>query len=426
MIRHLALWSVMIITFYLPSLPTSQAQTASRIEAFEDVEYFVVSPDNQYIAVNRSYKIIDIISLSSFEIVYTIKPAISTINIHFEWSADSQSLLLYYDDLVDVWSLADRKSTAQFQHDVQHPLTDDEQKFTTIASLSLDNRLLATLSPYDRVVLLWDFTQKEVIFKLDDSSLEDHLLYYAEFSPNGRWLAVGTLGDTVTVWNTQTGELILNTHADSFAFSTDENLFAAAWGRLTSQIRLWDLQNYQTVLVSHVPLVVSQLEFSTDNTILWADSRDSILVSSGWYQNHGIRGWELTSYAEIYFFPTTNSIPVELNANEMMIHVSLDDPPQSLIWNTETDILYTSLVDVDTSLLDLTPPRFGNFLVTDEMLIIGNLEGEFYITDLQGTVVDSVKIADNPLSRIDYFHDDDFYIMALSGTVLEIYRFERG
>jgi WD40 repeat protein len=105
------------------------------------------------------------------------------------------------------------------------------------------------------------------------------------FSPNGQWLATGSLDATTRLWNLKNGILINSRILEGqtsaiavIAFSSDDHWMAT--GSWDGTILLWNLKNLSSkprVLYGHVDAVIS-LAFSPDNHWLAAGSLDTTIL----------------------------------------------------------------------------------------------------------------------------------------------------
>ncbi|MBU1050534.1 WD40 repeat domain-containing protein [Candidatus Bipolaricaulota bacterium] len=123
-------------------------------------------------------------------------------------------------------------------------------------------------------VTLWDVATGN-----KRSTLRGHqnIVHGLAFSPDGQWVAVGSMDTTIRVWEVQTGQLLhtLQTGGGLFdiAFSPDSTMIAAALDNRTAE--LWDVANERRVTtLNHGGEVVS-VAFSPDGTLLASGAYDS-------------------------------------------------------------------------------------------------------------------------------------------------------
>lgn len=98
------------------------------------------------------------------------------------------------------------------------------------------------------------------------------------FSNNASWLAA-RLDRNITIWDIETGQVIINITTDFFAniflFAPDDSLFAIGAGG-DYKIELWDMKNFRKIAIfEHDPnVLISDLVFSADGGRLISSSRD--------------------------------------------------------------------------------------------------------------------------------------------------------
>jgi WD40 repeat protein len=146
----------------------------------------------------------------------------------------------------------------------------------------------------DGEVKLWDAT------RLDKEQEARHILsacvpgayLNVAFSPDGQRLVTGGEGDTVKIWNVQTGQelKILSGHTGdvcAVAFSPDGRWLATAGEDTT--VRIWDAATWKPryTLRGHTGLV-SSLAFSPKGQYLVSGSRD-----------HRVKVWDVTLWQEV-------------------------------------------------------------------------------------------------------------------------------
>lgn len=155
------------------------------------------------------------------------------------------------------------------------------------ASFSPDGKYLATGSE-DRVVRIWNLSQKRISQVFQGHKSE---IYSLAFSPDGRRLVSGSGDKTARMWDLETGSCLftlaieditiaengpVDAGVTSVVLSPDGKFLAA--GSLDTVVRIWDAENGQLVdkLKGHKDSVYS-VAFSPDGKFLVSGSLDKTL-----------------------------------------------------------------------------------------------------------------------------------------------------
>ncbi|GAA5914771.1 uncharacterized protein JCM6883_001086 [Sporobolomyces salmoneus] len=155
------------------------------------------------------------------------------------------------------------------------------------ASFSPDGKYLATGSE-DRIVRIWNLAQKRIAQVFQGHKSE---IYSLAFSPDGRRLVSGSGDKTARMWDLETGACLftlaieditiaengpVDAGVTSVVLSPDGKFLAA--GSLDTVVRIWDAENGQLVdkLKGHKDSVYS-VAFSPDGKFLVSGSLDKTL-----------------------------------------------------------------------------------------------------------------------------------------------------
>jgi WD40 repeat protein len=102
---------------------------------------------------------------------------------------------------------------------------------------------------YGYQVQVWDLTQQNPAEHVVSRGLHDQWITALNFSPDGRWLATGSIDTNVKLWDlTEPREILLNGHSSvvqSVAFSDDGRWLATAGDDAIAY--LWDLSGPRTI-----------------------------------------------------------------------------------------------------------------------------------------------------------------------------------
>ena len=160
---------------------------------------------------------------------------------------------------------------------------------------SLDGRLVCYVTTNDQVKV-YDATSKRTRFiaKLADPPID---IVAAEFSPDSRWLAVGSSGGQIQVWNVGTGRPVGNPlprySADTWKFSFSADGKSLVTYAMDNTARIWNIATSRE-MVSGLRLNWF-LNDHTQWTILPPDG-NSVLEGAGEQAIHVVR---LPTLAEI-------------------------------------------------------------------------------------------------------------------------------
>jgi WD40 repeat protein len=176
---------------------------------------------------------------------------------------------------IALWSRGQRK---------QIRLLESNADSVTSLVFSPDGHLLAS-GHKDGTIHLWHVEQGVRLNILTGHTL---LITGLAFSPDGQWLASGGYDYTVKVWRVRDGKLQVQFRKSvpsvkQVAFSLDGQFLAAGGANPGTQVIMWRVSNWQTVLVlkeAH-PVGAISIAFSPDSRILASASG----IPGNWMEN---------------------------------------------------------------------------------------------------------------------------------------------
>lgn len=251
---------------------------------------------------------------------------------------------------ISLWDIAAQKIIAKMSHPYirpagQRPYTGEPTRLPIVlVEFSADGRRLATSSPIDGRVYLWDASSGQLIRRLDSRiaqgftpfafSGDSRLLATVEaesrltsvwdaetgdkirdieiggelrtkvpvFSPDGTSLALG-VGSGVEVWDVARGRRLFELPGGSvdwpvskLAFSPSGALLAIGTFDSRPGIGIWDLRSGKEQLRLHPGAGIEELAFAADEVLMTHDRSDIA------------RAWDLRAGSEIYRFAHVGSI----------------------------------------------------------------------------------------------------------------------
>ena len=247
----------------------------------------VFSPDgNTLVSINADNDIIQFWDVFNGEKIKTISsPPASTDKAIFSPNGNKLAIT-GRDGTVRFWDVASKTHIRS--------LTGYANMFTDM-EYSPDGKTLALVSSMKRL-RLWDVHSKKLLktYRRDSKSIT-----CVTFAPDSITLACGggdSIGDTVWLWNTKTGEhgRVFTGYRDTIealAFSPDGNIIAC--GGWDETIRLWDVNTGESIKVlTGEKDVVREIEYSPDG---------KMLVSTG--DSGNVRFWDINTGETVRTIP---------------------------------------------------------------------------------------------------------------------------
>jgi serine/threonine protein kinase len=147
----------------------------------------------------------------------------------------------------------------------------------SVAMTMFNNKLMLASAGSDKVVRLWNVTDKQT---KDPQELRHHTgpVYTAAFSPTGEYLATGGWDSKIRIWNVKDGTLhkTLSGHEHdvwSLAFDNCEGLLASSGQDGT--VRIWKLDADEPIQTIHAHKTACHVvRFSVDGKSVFSGARD--------------------------------------------------------------------------------------------------------------------------------------------------------
>jgi WD40 repeat protein len=283
----------------------------------------------------------------------------------------------------------------------------------TALGFSPDGRWLATGS-MDDTALLWDLDDIEA----DPRSLPGHLDDVVEvaFSPDGRWLATASLDYTALLWDLEDPEAdprVLRGHdgeVRSLAFSPDGGWLAT--GSLDGTIQLWELDSpgrAAHVLEPDAGFVLC-LAFSPDGTVLASGSGNGT-VSVWDMGNPGSGAQTLSGHADevVALAFSQDGSSLATGSRDASVRLwDLDDPTAPL-----------AVLEQGDAVLSLTISASGRWLAT------GGEDNAARLWDLQRIAGSSdpslVLVHSGPVQRVSFSGDSQWLATGGPGDAARLF-----
>lgn len=296
--------------------------------------------------------------------------------------------LMFCIGLIHLSSSAVSVATENSLADLSQPLFLRQHKLDVYTvAFSPNGRYLASGS-LDRSILIWDLKERQVIKTLKGHS---HWVTALSFSPNGRYLISGSVDHTLRRWdlNKEDSVEVLKGHEKpitTLTCSADSRYIAS--GSLDKTIRIWDLNNTKSLAVITQPTAVAALRFSP--TGLW--------LASALMDQPEIQLWQwqksaLTQHSSFTGATAENNVLAFSPAGDYLAAGSLDKNIR--IWRTATRALRWTLKGHLASVWSLAYSPDGNYLVSGS---IGDKTMRFWDTQKGQDVYTLLLKANNTYS----------------------------
>lgn len=261
---------------HVRSVENGQIVSTLSSETTDPIWKVAFRPDGRFLAAATKYGIIGLWDIPTGKLVSTLRTRGSTI-FSLAYSLDGNKLAAgSWDGGISLWNLTD-ESKIEFAGTREDGAVYSESTVEGVAScldFHPDGGLLAS-GHWGESVYLWDTESGEQrrTWKVGESKI-----FAIDFSPDGSTLATGGAEDTVRLWNVATGNEVASMlgHAGdvlSVSFSPDgESLASSSWDQT---VKIWNTldSSLQASLRGHTDQVWS-VAFSPDGKTVASGSWD--------------------------------------------------------------------------------------------------------------------------------------------------------
>lgn len=219
-------------------------------------------------------------------------------------------------------------------------------------------------------------------------------------SPNGEFVA-GMNFINARIWNTSSLEVLQELqNADAIAFSEDSQFMAVAYGRLTSEVTIYDTQTWVNVEQFTVPLIVQELKWQDDRLYVLSNSF-SLITEGNVYVASTLIAYD-TVQSEIIFETAAQQYAAE---NELVLSISEDGTP--LIWHQETgDVYLNRQLYLELPSYTEFDNEIVNFKVNEKLVATRRRSGKLEIWNIQmGEVVEQI-VSESKITDFDWLDND--------------------
>jgi WD40 repeat protein len=247
-------------------------QEINRISQNYTLHSLVFSPDGEYLAAGSIEKITYVWKVKTGEEVARIKHQQYAHQVSFSPIFEyGKYLLATATDTAQVWQLDGSPKVMTFAHNAIENQT-SHKGILFDAELSPDGKYLATAGE-DKTVIVWEVITGKMVVTLHDS----HPIKTVSFSPDGDYLVTATdFQSLIWEWKENTEEpLKCIEHSHCSIFSPDGKYIATASGNI---VKIWDWVNDKVIReLSHQDQVTS-LTFNTKTELIVAGSMKGITI----------------------------------------------------------------------------------------------------------------------------------------------------
>jgi WD40 repeat protein len=254
-----------------------------------------LSPDGSHIAIGKPTGIIEVRDTVDFQVTYILSAHTDTV-VDLAWSHNGNMLATGgLDNTVHIWSM----TSGALLDSLSYPNTTTE--LITALEWNTDNSQIIVGRPGDTstTISVWSIATRSIV-----QDLPRNYALTMEWSPDNQSLAIGvTEGVIILNWPSGSVSQILSVDL----FSEPSQIFAIAWhpsagflasGSLGGTVRVWDLSTnqvvseyrgtdaiYDSINLELLTTQIRALSFSSDGTQLLSFSGDGVLKVWNWTSN---------------------------------------------------------------------------------------------------------------------------------------------
>ncbi|MBW4629515.1 MAG: caspase family protein [Brasilonema octagenarum HA4186-MV1] len=271
----------------------------------------------------------------------------------FSFSPDSQQLItVSTDEVVKWWNL----NGQQVGKDLKQP--------------GIINQVM--LGSNGRLMIFSDNKLRDLESGTQLAEFPDEGIGYDTFSPDGKLIATGTAGDTISIWNVDSKKKIVeikdfpffNSNIPvSISFSPDSKFLAAA-GYQDDTVYLWDLKGNQLAKFNANQNGIKDISFSPDGKQLATIGIDATL-----------RIWQNLEGKQLAELSLDDVSEISVSSDGQLLAVS--DSQRIILWNLRKRQQVSQFPQQFTDISEL------HFSADNHLLAVSEYKGTIHLLDLE-------------------------------------------
>jgi WD40 repeat protein len=348
-----------------------------------NIQDFDLSPDGKRLVaadLDHTFKVLEI---ETNEILFHLEdvPADTRLN-RILWSPDGKYISAAFGDGGRLWDADTGALLHTFTNHPVQPADKEASHNVIVVRVSPNGLLAATAGESDTAVIVYDLPsynmryQSEQLVAFGDFTTPRNLF----FSPDSSLLAIQQFHGGPAVLDANTGVELYQLPGgnEAVSFSPDGTMIAAGGGRFTSHVWVSDTRTGKLLHEFESPLVLVDLQWSSDSMKLFGQFGEWYLRSGYQYTGEAVRVWDVNTGEEKHIFSSTKpaQLPVDLERGEIIIGVGEGESKDNvLIWNQENGEVYRKEYSTSGSLntFEVIDKQIGSFFLSSEtgIIIIG-------------------------------------------------------